>query len=89
MASIGIIYLRWEKSIYSYLKQEDASATMLDTKTRHTMSLQIGLIFLADAVTWSTVTTLKGGNGLRRENQLLAWLVCGTLLAFILPLTIM
>ncbi|KAL8935960.1 MAG: hypothetical protein Q9216_005176, partial [Gyalolechia sp. 2 TL-2023] len=77
MASVGLLYLLFEKSILSTSSKatSELSSTQVDGISRNILGAQIGLIMLAMIVTRSSVTSLQAKHGLPVGNQVIGWLV--------------
>ncbi|KAL8829283.1 MAG: hypothetical protein Q9170_006245, partial [Blastenia crenularia] len=76
MASVGLLYLLFEKSILSISSaKSELSAPQADGLSRNILGTQIGLIMLAMIVTRSSVTSLQAKRGLPLGNQVAGWLV--------------
>ena len=77
MASVGLLYLLFEKSIVSASSsaQVRLSSPMADGLSRNILGAQIGLIVLAMVITRSSVASLQAKRGLALGNQVIGWLV--------------
>ncbi|KAI4166416.1 MAG: hypothetical protein LQ343_008072 [Gyalolechia ehrenbergii] len=77
MASVGLLYLLFEKSILSASSTatSELSSPRADGLSRNILGTQIGLIMLAMIVTRSSVTSLQAKRGLPLGNQVMGWLV--------------
>lgn len=77
MASVGFLYLLFEKSILSASSKttDELSSHQADGLSRNILGAQIGLIMLAMVVTRSSVTSLQAKQGLPVGNQVAGWLV--------------
>ena len=83
MASVGFLYLLFEKSIHSASASASVSSTnkesmtpaRADSLSKIIMGTQIGLIMLAMVVTRSSVASLQAKRGLPLGNQVVGWLV--------------
>jgi len=79
MALVGVFYLVFETSIladFSGIVRADDSPNHL---ARGLVGTQIGLIVLSMLVTRSSALSLQAKNGLPRGNQIVGWLVLGTI----------
>ncbi|KAL8941845.1 MAG: hypothetical protein Q9211_001653 [Gyalolechia sp. 1 TL-2023] len=74
MASVGLLYLLFEKSILSASSSE-LSSPQADGLSRNILGAQIGLIVLAMIVTRSSISSLQVKQGLPVGNQVIGWLV--------------
>ena len=78
MASVGLLYLLFEKSILSASSaRTELSSPRADGLSRNILGTQIGLIVLAMIVTRSSITSLQAKRGLPLGNQIIGWLVLG------------
>ncbi|KAI4094661.1 MAG: hypothetical protein LQ344_002132 [Seirophora lacunosa] len=77
MASVGLLYLLFEKSILSASSsaRSELSSPQADGLSRNILGAQIGLIMLAMIVTRSSVASLQAKRGLPAGNQVIGWLV--------------
>ncbi|KAL8775282.1 MAG: hypothetical protein Q9209_000289 [Squamulea sp. 1 TL-2023] len=77
MASVGLLYLLFEKSILSTSSsvRGQLASPLTDGLSRNILGAQIGLIMLAMVITRSSVASLKAKHGLPLGNQVLGWLV--------------
>ncbi|KAL8722027.1 MAG: hypothetical protein Q9225_001403 [Loekoesia sp. 1 TL-2023] len=77
MASVGLLYLLFEKSILSTSSsaRSELSSPRADGLSRNILGTQIGLIMLAMMVTRSSITSLQAKRGLPLGNQVIGWLV--------------
>ena len=87
MASVGLLYLLFEKSILSTASptRGQLSSPLADGLSRNILGAQIGLIMLAMVITKSSVASLQAKRGLPLGNQIIGWLV----LSKSLPITAM
>ena len=77
MLSVGVLYLLFEKSILS--SKTSAPPPSIDYLSKDILGVQMGLIVLAMLVTRSSVASLQARRGLPLGNQVVGWLVLGTL----------
>ena len=77
MFSVGVLYLLFEKSILS--STTSAPSTGVNSLSKSILGVQMGLIVLAMLVTRSSVASLQARRGLPLGNQVVGWLVLGTL----------
>ncbi|KAL8656440.1 MAG: hypothetical protein Q9210_000233 [Variospora velana] len=77
MASVGLLYLLFEKSILSASSsaRSELSSPQADGLSRNILGAQIGLVMLAMIVTRSSVASLQAKRGLPAGNQVIGWLV--------------
>ena len=77
MASVGLFYLLFEKSILSASSSTrgQLSAPLADGLSRNILGAQIGLIMLAMVITRSSVASLQAKRGLPLGNQVIGWFV--------------
>lgn len=77
MASVGLLYLLFDKSILSKSPSAEGelSSMQADGFSRNVVGAQIGLIVLAMIVTRSSVASLQAKRGLPLGNQIIGWLV--------------
>ncbi|KAL8818477.1 MAG: hypothetical protein Q9223_002883, partial [Gallowayella weberi] len=77
MASVGLLYLLFEKSILSASSSAEGhlASPRADRLSRTILGTQIGLIMLAMVVTRSSVASLQAKRGLPLGNQVVGWLV--------------
>lgn len=77
MASVGLLYLVFEKSIVSASSSArgQLASPSADGLSRNILGAQIGLIVLAMVITRSSVASLQAKHGLPFGNQVLGWLV--------------
>ncbi|CAL8580963.1 Glycosyl phosphatidyl inositol anchor synthesis [Xanthoria parietina] len=77
MASVGLLYLLFEKSILSTASptRGQLSSPLADGLSRNILGAQIGLIMLAMVITKSSVASLQAKRGLPLGNQIIGWLV--------------
>ncbi|KAL9603473.1 MAG: hypothetical protein Q9219_001160 [cf. Caloplaca sp. 3 TL-2023] len=77
MASVGLLYLLFEKSILgaSSSTRSNLYMSQADGLSKNILGSQIGLIVLAMIVTRSSVASLQAKHGLPLGNQVIGWLV--------------
>ncbi|KAL8951079.1 MAG: hypothetical protein Q9222_002919 [Ikaeria aurantiellina] len=77
MASVGLLYLLFEKSILSSSSAAEGrlASPQADRLSRNILGVQIGLIVLAMIITRSSVASLQAKRGLPLGNQIIGWLV--------------
>ena len=77
MASVGLLYIIFEKSIILPSNKSTLAASRTDGLSRSILGVQIGLIVLAMVVTRSSINSLEAKRGLPVGNQIVGWLVLG------------
>ena len=77
MASVGLLYIIFEKSIILPSNKSTLVASRTDGLSRSILGVQIGLIVLAMVVTRSSINSLQAKRGLPVGNQIVGWLVLG------------
>ena len=79
MALVGVLYLLFEKAILTSSEHLGGPSPTLDRASRSIVGVQIGLILLAMLVTKSSIASLQAKRGLPFGNQVVGWIVLGTL----------
>lgn len=85
MIIIGMAYLIFQQRILT-ARTSNASVENLDLASRSIIGIQIGLIALAVLVTKSSISFLQARLGLPIGNQVVGWIVLGTLACQALPI---